>query len=165
MANLYDIKCEFLTLWNLIEDETVDDEILAEAFTEATEDLAYKLENCCKYIKNCESDIAGLKEEEKRLSAKRKSLENGIERLKVLMKSAMEVAGEKKIPCGTFTCSRQANPPRVILDEPYIENIPEEYLVAQDPTINKKQMLEDMKNGKDLSGLAHLEYGESIRIR
>ena len=46
MANLYDIKCEFLTLWNLIEDETTDDEVLVEAFTNATEDLAYKLENC-----------------------------------------------------------------------------------------------------------------------
>ena len=108
MANIYELKQEFDTLWSILEDELVEDAELEDAFANAQLDLADKLENCCKYIKNQESAIAGLKEEEKRLSAKRKAMENGIERLKKLMQMAMTAAGEKKIACGTFTTSIQA---------------------------------------------------------
>ena len=92
-------------------------------------------------------------------------MENTIERSKLAMQRAMTVAGEKKIPAGSFTVSVQQNPPKVVLDEQYIENIPEKYLVKQEPTINKKAMLEDLKAGADLDGIAHLETGESLRIR
>ena len=140
MANIYELKQEFDTLWSILEDELVEDAELEDAFANAQLDLADKLENCCKYIKNQESAIAGLKEEEKRLSTKRKAMENGIERLKKLMQMAMTAAGEKKIACGTFTTSIQANPPKAVIDTD-LANIPEKYLVAQEPTIDKKAIL------------------------
>ena len=165
MASIYELKAEFDTLWTILEDELADDEVIADAFQTATEDLADKLENCCKYIKNCETEIAGLKAEEERLNARRKAKENAVKRLKELMKMAMLAAGEKKIQCGTFTTSVQNNAPSVVLDEPYIENIPQEYLRIKEPEIDRKKMLEDLKAGKDLEGLAHLEVGQSLRIR
>ena len=164
MANLYELKNEFNTLWEILEDELADDETISGAWEVAQEDLADKLENCCKYIKNCEAEIAGLKAEEDRLNARRKDKENAVKRLKDLMKQAMLAAGEKKIQCGTFTTSVQNNAPLVVLDEQYMENIPEEYLVHK-TDINRRQMLEDLKAGKDLEGLAHLEQSSSIRIR
>ena len=164
MANLYELKNEFNTLWEILEDELADDETISGAWEVAQEDLADKLENCCKYIKNCEAEIAGLKAEEERLNARRKAKENAVKRLKELMKMAMLAAGEKKIQCGTFTTSVQNNAPSVVLDEQYMENIPEEYLVHK-TDINRRQMLEDLKAGKDLEGLAHLEQSSSIRIR
>ena len=163
MANLYELKNEFNTLWEILEDELADDETISGAWEVAQEDLADKLENCCKYIKNCEAEIAGLKAEEERLNARRKDKENAVKRLKDLMKQAMLAAGEKKIQCGTFTTSVQNNAPSVVLDEQYMENIPEEYLVHK-TDINRRQMLEDLKAGKDLEGLAHLEQSSSIRI-
>lgn len=78
---------------------------------------------------------------------------------------AMNAAGEKKIVCGTFTTSLQNNAPSVVLDESYIENIPQEYLRIKEPEVDRKKMLEDLKAGKDLEGLAHLEVTSSIRIR
>lgn len=164
MANIYKLKQEFDTLWAILDDELIEDAELEDAFANAQLDLADKLENCCKYIKNQESAIAGLKEEEKRLSTKRKSMENGIERLKKLMQMAMTAAGEKKVACGTFTTSIQANPPKAVIDTD-LAHIPEKYLVAQDPTVDKKLMLADLKDGADLEGIAHLEQGESLRIR
>lgn len=164
MANIYELKQEFDTLWSILEDELVEDSELEDAFANAQLDLADKLENCCKYIKNQESAIAGLKEEEKRLSTKRKAMENGIERLKKLMQMAMTAAGEKKIACGTFTTSIQANPPKAVIDTD-LANIPEKYLVAQEPTIDKKAILADLKDGANLEGVAHIEQGESLRIR
>ena len=168
MASIYELKAEFETLWMILEDELADDETIAGAWETATEDLTDKLENCCKYIKNTETEIAGLKAEEERLYARRKAKENAVKRLKELMKMAMLAAGEKKIACGTFTTSVQNNAPSVVIDEPYIENIPEKYLIPQDPKIDKKLMLEDLKSDiavPDLEGVAHIEVGQSLRIR
>ena len=168
MASIYELSAEFMTLWQLMEDGTLEDEALEGAFDVAREDLADKLEGYCKFIKNLESDIAGLKEEEKRLATRRKTMENTVERSKLAMQKAMETAGEKKIPAGSFTCSIQANPPKVVLDEQYLENIPEKYLIPQEPQINKKLMLEMLKENfeiPELKGIAHLERSESIRIR
>lgn len=165
MANIYDLTNEFTTLWELMEDGTLDDDALMGAFDVAKEDLADKLEGYCKFIKNLESDIAGLKAEEARIKARRQTMENTVDRAKEAMKKAMNTAGEKKLPAGSFTVSVQANPPKVVLDEQYLENIPEKYLIPQEPTINKKAMLEDLKAGENLEGLAHMETGESLRIR
>ena len=165
MANIYELKNEFNTLWAILEDELADEDMILGAWETAQEDLAIKLENCCKYIKNEEAAIAGLKEEEKRLHERRQAKENAIERLKKLMKEAMETAGEKKIQCGTFTTSIQNNAPSVVMDEQYIENIPAEYLRVKEPEIDKKKLLEDLKAGKELEGLCHLEIRTSLRIR
>ena len=165
MSSVYELKNEFNTLWSILEDELADDEMILGAWETAQEDLAIKLENCCKYIKNEEALITGLKEEEERLNARRKAKENAIKRLKALMQDAMTAAGEKKIQCGTFTTSIQNNAPSVVVDEQYIENIPEEYLRIKEPEIDRKKMLEDLKAGKDLEGLAHLEVKQSLRIR
>ena len=165
MASIYELTNEFSLLWELMEEGTLDDEALAGAFDCTKEELAIKLEGYCKFIKNLESDIEGLKAEEKRLAARRKTMENTIERSKAAMLNALKVAGEKKIPCGSFTVSAQVNPPKVILDEQYIENIPEKYLTFKEPEVNRKAMLDALKAGENLDGLAHLETGESLRIR
>ena len=165
MASVYELKNEFSTLWMILEDEMADEDSILGAWETATEDLAIKFENCCKYIKNQESVIAGLKEEEKRLHDRRQALENGVDRLKALMKQTMETAGEKKLVCGTFTTSIQNNAPSVVMDEQYIENIPEEYLRYKDPEIDRKKIAEHLKAGIDLTGIAHLEQTSSLRIR
>ena len=168
MASIYEIGNEFATIWQLMEDGTLDDATLAEVFENAKDDLADKLEGYCKLIKNLESDIDGLKAEETRLKARRQTMENTVKRAKEAMKTAMLTAGEKKIAAGSFTVNVQLNPPKLVLDEQYLENIPEKYLIPQEPEINKKQMLEDLKadeNLKELEGIAHIEREESLRIK
>ena len=165
MANIYELTNELSLLWDLMENGELEDEVLIGAFDVAKEDLADKLEGYCKFIKNLESDIQGLKAEEERLNARRKTMENTVSRCKDAMKFALNTAGEKKIACGTFTVAVQNNAPSVVLDEQYIENIPEEYLVPQEPKIDKKKIKADIDAGKDLSGIAHLETGVSLRIR
>lgn len=168
MASIYELTGAFEKLWELMEEGLLDDEALIGAFETSAEDLAIKLEGYCKFIKNLESDIAGLKAEEERLAARRKTMENTVKRSKAAMEMAMQKAGYKKLACGSFTCSMQLNNPSVVIDEQYVENIPEKYLIPQEPKIDKKLMLEDLKAGvilPDLNGIAHLERTESIRIR
>ena len=165
MASIYELTEDVLTLWALMESGELDDEMLIGAMEYSQEELHIKIESYCKWIKNMESDIAGLKAEEERLKDKRKTMENTIDRAKKAMKAAMEVSGEKKIKGDLFTISIQANPESVFLDEQYIENIPPKYLKVKDPEIDKAKLKEDLKNGVNLDGIAHLEQTESLRIK
>lgn len=169
MASIYNLTAEFQTLWDLMEAGELDDEALVGAFDCAKEDLAAKLEGYCQFIKNLESDIAGLKAEEARLASRRKAMENTVKRSKDAIKTAMLAAGEKKIPAGTFTVAVQANSaPSLIIDEPYLENIPVEFLTYPEPVINTKLITERLKadeHDAELDGIAHLEHGEHVRIR
>ena len=164
MASIYELKTEFDKLWMILEEELVDDDALLGAFETAQEDLAIKLENCCKYIKNQEALIEGLKEEKKRLSAKQKSAENAIERLKKLMKDAVEASGDKKIPCGTFTVAIQKNPPKLILDVDSVYDVPEEFLKYAEPEVKQKEALDAMKAGETFTW-CHSVQEDSLRIR
>lgn len=165
MPNIYELTNEFALLWDLMESGELDDDALIGAFDCAKEDLAIKLEGYCKFIKNAESTIAGLKAEEERLNARRKTMENTVTRCKEAMKIALNTVGEKKIPCGSFVVSVQNSTPSVVLDESYLENIPEEYLIPQEPKVDKKKIKADIDAGKNLDGIAHLETNTSLRIR
>lgn len=164
MPSIYELKTEFDKLWMILEEELVDDDALLGAFETAQEDLAIKLENCCKYIKNQEALIEGLKKEKKRLNAKQKSAENAIERLKKLMKDAVEASGDKKIPCGTFTVAIQKNPPKLILDVDSVYDIPEEFLKYAEPEVKSKEALDAIKGGASFKW-CHSVQEDSLRIR
>lgn len=166
MASLYEQTDGMRLLFSLIDEGVLDEEALREALEVAKEDLALKLEDYCKVIKCIESDIEGIRAEEKRLAERRRVYENNIQRMKKAMTDALNVAKvEKSLKCGSFSVSVQKNPPKVVMDEQYIENIPDEYLVTKEPEVNKSKILEDLKSGKVLDGIAHLERTEGVRIR
>lgn len=167
MANIYDITNSINALWQLIDDMgemCVSDERLIESFENATGDLKDKLEGYSKFIKNIEADIMGLGNEIIRLTERKKDLEAKVDRAKRVMKWAMDNAGEKKLVCGNFTLRVQNSPPSCVVDVS-IADIPTKYLVPQEPKVDKRAILEDLKNGDEsLSGIAHIEQKSSLRI-
>lgn len=164
MANIYELTSGIQMLWDLMDQGELDDDTLIDAMENSQEELNIKLENYCKFIKNLEADIAGLKEEEKRLAARRKTMENTIERAKAAMQWAMNAAGEKKVKGNLFTISLQANPEKVVLETEDINSIPADYIRMKEPEIDKAKVKEDLKAGVELS-FARLERTEGIRIR
>lgn len=165
MANLYELSNDYIKLQELLEEGELDPEMLEEAMQYTKEELSIKFENYCKVIRNIENNIAGLKAEEDRMSARRKAMENNIKNMKARMLDAMVTTDTKKIDGELFTISRQKNPASVVMDVNYIEDVPEKYLIEQDPKIDKKKLAEDLKAGVELDGIAHLEQGEGIRIK
>lgn len=164
MANVYEFMSGFLSLWDMISNEEIEDEVLLDVFENMTDDFKVKMENCCKYLKNLDANIDGLKAEENRIKAKRQALENAKDRLKGLMFKAQKACGEKKLQCGTFTTSIQSTGENVVMDEQYIENIPTEYLKFPSPVVDKTKIKEVLKSGVELDGIAHLEKTEYIKI-
>lgn len=169
MASIYEITNQFPFLKTLEETGELDAEAIKGALEVAREDLAYKLEDYCKVIKNFEAECAGLKSEEDRLKARRQVKENAIKNMKeairLALMTAFEGTDENKMACGTFVCSIQKNPESVVMDEPYIENLPEEYLKFKEPEIDRAKIKEAIKAGKNLEGIAHLEQSFGLRIR
>lgn len=168
MASLYDLTGDYIKFAEYMEQVELEPEMkeaLEDALNNLDEDIEIKLENYAKIIKNFESDIAGLKAEEERLAKKRKAMENSIKHMKERMTIAMQQTGKLDIKGELFKFKVQANPPAVVMDVNYIEDVPEKYLIAQDPKIDKKKLAEDLKAGVDLDGVAHLEASASIRIR
>ena len=165
MANIYELTDSIRLLWDLMDQGELDDDVLKDAMMNSQEDLKDKLEGDCMFIRQMESDVEGISSEIKRLQDRKAVLKNTIERSKKVMQMAMETAGEKKVKGQIFTISIQANPESVALDEQYIENIPPEYLKIKDPEIDKAKLKEDLKNGVDLEGIAHLEQNYGLRIR
>ena len=165
MANIYELTESIRLLWDLMDQGELDDDVLKDAMMNSQEDLKDKLEGYCKFIRQMESDVDGISAEIKRLQDRQAVLKNTIERSKKVMQMAMETAGEKKVKGPIFTIFIQANPEYVVLDEQYIENIPPEYLKVKDPEIDKAKLKEDLKNGVNLDGIAHLEQNYGLRIR
>ena len=103
-----------------------------------------------------------IKEEEERLAARRKAIENNRERLKDYLQNCMIATNKLKFKTAMHSFGIQKNPQSVRLIEG--EKIPDIYLIPQEPKVDKRAILADLKAGKELR-FACLEQTESLRIR
>lgn len=167
MASIYNLTTEWERLVALLltaESEEEQEELLKGlALTEA--DIVQKAENYGYIIKNMEADINGLKEEEKRLQAKRKARENAVARLKDSLQEAMTRLDTPKIESGTFTftVAKNGGALPVIIDVDTAE-LPDEFCKITREA-DKKALAEYMEETGDLSYSHYGERGSSLRIR
>jgi hypothetical protein len=154
-----------MNLLTMAEDPDIDPEAFADTLAGIEGAIEDKADGYAKVIRTLEGDAAACDAESKRLRNKKQIIENNIKRMKSALQYAMEATGKTKFKTALFSFGIQKNPAAVVMDEGYIENIPERFLIPQDPVIDKKAIKEALKNGEDLEGIAHLEQGESLRIR
>lgn len=160
MAKLYELSTGYKNIEYLLENGE-DNEELAAVLNSLGEEIEDKAENIAKILKNNEADIKAFKEEEKRLAERRKALENSNKRLKEYLEENMKMTGKTKFKSGTFSFNIAKNPASVEIVNQDI--IPMDYRELVE-VINKKDILQDLKDGKDVQG-AILKQGESLRIR
>lgn len=162
MFKLYELTEMYQNISNLIE-EDADNETLEKALDEITDSIQIKAENMAKLIKSIEGNINALKDEEKRLQAKRKALENKVVNIKEYLENQLKAMGLKKVQGNLFTVSIQKNPQSVnILNE---DLIPEQFKkVVTTTKIDRKELLAALKEGQEIEG-AEIKQTESLRIR
>jgi hypothetical protein len=110
---IFQIGSEFQALYELaetlefdVDGNTVDNsESLSQLFNELESELSSKLDNTAYIIKELASAEQSLKDEAKRLTEKAKVLANRQERLKELMKLAIESSGQSKVKTDKFNFS------------------------------------------------------------
>jgi sugar-specific transcriptional regulator TrmB len=162
---LYEITSDYMQLMQMMEDPEMDPQTLADTMEGIEGELEDKADNYAIVMKNLEADLNGIKAEIDRLSTRKKTIENNIKRMKEALQFSMETTGKNKFKTELFSFGIRKNAPAVVMDEPYIENVPERFLKYSDPTINRSAIKEAIQNGEDLEGLAHLEQSTSLSIR
>lgn len=166
MANLYNITGDLLTLQAMLED-TVDDQVLLDTLEGVQGEYEVKLESYCKVIKNLEADIDALKNEAKRLTDKRKLLENNIDRLKKAMFDSMKATGTSKIKGQLFSVSIQKNGgkiPVIMAEGTTTDHLPDNLvIVTETPALDAIREL--LEAGKVVEGFTLGQRGESLRIK
>lgn len=159
MANLYELTGDFLKVQTMIENGEDGLQDTLESINLAIED---KLENIGKVIRNLDGEITAFKSEEKRLAERRRTIENEVKRLKLYAEESMKATDNRKVKAGTFTFAIQKNPPSAsIVDDSLV---PKSYYKQADPVLDKKLLLQALKNGESVPG-AELKQSEGLRIR
>lgn len=159
MATLYEMTAQATALYEMLQAEEIDEQ----TFNDTLEAMgtAEKVENYCKVIKQLQSDVAMFKGELDRLTARKKTAENAIDRMKAALLMFLQQSGQDKVKAGSFAVSTATTQAVNITDEMAIPCI---YLVAQPPKIDKIGIKNALKSGEKISG-AELINNMGVRIR
>src|SRR5699024_5915803 len=165
MANLYEligIYEDFSRMYNQAE---TDEEMLeAEALLiESESDLVEKIENISRLIKNFEAERDSFKKEADRLNSKAKSFDNKVKKLKRYLEDSLTHAGVDKVKGDMFTVSLQNNPLSLSVSD--LSNIPNEFMRTPKPTVNKRELLDYIKETGEVFDGVDIKQTKSVRIR
>ena len=107
--------------------------------------------------------IASLGEYEKSMSARKSRLKQQADVLRTSVAVAMSVAGHKTMELPMATISRKHVPPGIsITDE---ADIPPKFWIAGNPRLDRKALLEALRDGKSVAGAQLGNGGETLAIR
>ena len=157
---LYELNQQYKQLQEMADD--LDPMTLKDTLESIKESIEDKAENTAKLIRSWEAEANAIKEEEKRLANRRKSLENRVSNTKAYLFEQMKNAGLEKVKRPTLTVSIANNPPSVEVIDP--DKIPSLFMIEQKPVIDKKAILVALKNGAEIEGCT-ITQGEGLRIR
>ena len=165
MESLYELTEQYAAVRDMLFDEDVDEQVINDTLESIEGAIEVKADNYAKIIRTMDASIKALKDEEQRLSGRRKALEERQKWLKDTLEANMRYTGKMKFKTPLFSFSIQKNgglEPLVITGE--LEDIPGRYLIQQPPipdNMKIRKLLEEQP-----VEWAHLEpRGESLRIR
>lgn len=163
---LYELRDEYLRLFDLACDQSEPDGRIAPEFVQALDaiqgDIDAKLDGCWRVMRSIAAERDAYKAEAERLLSRAKSADAHFERLKAYVKEAMTSLGMEKWEHGVakFRIQRNSQPTVIIDDESLL---PAEAFVQPPPQIDKRFILEAIKAGKDVPG-AYCEVGSHLRV-
>lgn len=160
--NLYEITSAFPML---MENEEISEENKAQIKEELTLLLQQKSQNIIGHIRNMELTAEAMKSEEKRISERRKQIENHVVKFKEYVKNCMENNGILKIETALGTLSTAKSPISVeIINESVI---PDEYKTeVVTIKVDKKKIADNFKaTGELIEGVIIHTDNTNLRIK
>lgn len=166
--HLYELQEQLVNIDNILENNTDPEsqEILESAKEELLKQIDGKVENILDYISDCKAKADQLRLEVVRLTIKRTSLDKKVDYLKNLLIGYMKINNKKKESFGNWDITLAKTPDKVVLDACDDDFLPKYKRISWD--IDKTLLKQDMVDGKliiDGKQLAHIENGETIRIK
>ena len=165
MSTLYQLTADYAELLLMAEDPDTDPQAFADTLEGIEGAIEDKADGYAMVIRQIMADVAGLKAEIDRLTARKRAGENAIERMKEALQYSMQATGKTKFKTQLFSFGIRKNPPSVVIDAVNVRDFPDKYIIESEPILDKKALKDALKAGEDLSGLCHLEQSESLSIR
>lgn len=162
MSTLYELTNEYMALLEMAEDPDIDPQAFADTLEALGGELEMKADGYARVMKELEGRAATMRFESKRLENGYKTIERNIDRMKHALQDSMVATDKRKFKTDLFSFSIRKNPASVVIDRE--TSIPPEFLIPQDPKIDKKAIKAAIDRGDDIT-FAHLEQGESLIIR
>ncbi|HDP6032026.1 TPA: siphovirus Gp157 family protein [Staphylococcus aureus] len=152
MANLYELSESFKELAN--QDE-LDPTLLKDILDSIQAEMNVKVDNIVNWRRETLGDIDVIDKEIKRL-------QNLTDRLRDYLKEMLETQEVDSYRTATNHIYKRKNgASKNIIDE---KLIPKDYWLSQAPKLNSKQLIDDLKDGKDIPGV-ELKVTESLVIK
>lgn len=162
--SIYELTEDYMNLLAMAEDPDIDEQAFMDTLEGIEGALEDKADGYAKVMKQLEANADGLDAEIERLQERKSLMAKNVDRMKSTLQKMMETTGKKKFKTELFSFNIQNNPPSLVMDSEDIEVIPMEYLVPQDPKIDKTKIKADIKAGKEIT-FAHMVTGRSLRIK
>lgn len=159
---LFEISDQFKQLEQL---EDIDQETLNDTLESLTAEFQDKSLSVASYFLNLDSDIAQLKEAEKRIADRRKSIENRSKSLKDYLLSNMQRLEMTEISCPEFKITiRKPQKVLKVIDE---QLIPKKYRTFIPPTwsFNKSELKSIVKSRGPIKGVELVDGKSSLIIK
>lgn len=163
---LFELTGQMQALLALMEDPDVDPQIVEDSLEAVSGEIEVKADGYARVRQELLATSAALKAEIDRLTARKRTIDNNIDRLMENLKNGLLAAGKPKFKTELFSFSVQKNPAKVVIDDPTL--IPKDFLIFQPPKPDLaaiKKSMQDKEESVIWIGIAHTEQGESLRIR
>lgn len=156
---LYEMTANAIYLYDLLSNGDIDEQTVNDSLEGM--DVAGKLEDYCKVIRQLEADAAAYKAEKDRLAAKQKKAEDAVERLEAAVLNYMSATNTEKVKCGVFDVKVKQSKAANIVNA---DEISPEYMIQQPPKIDRAAIRKALMSGKAVDG-AELKINYSINIK
>lgn len=161
MSNIFDLSTDYKQVYDMIS-QGEDSEVYLDTLDSLNDSIEDKADGYSAIIKSLNGDNEIIKKEIERLQARKKANENGIRNMKDNLQVAMEMTGKTVFKTATNSFGIQNNPPKAtVTDE---SKLPKKYYVEQEPKLDKKLLLDDLKNQVEIDG-ASITQDAGLRIR
>ena len=167
---LYEIAHEYQNLLDAIENGEIPEAALADTLESITSLLEEKADNVACVIKNMQAEVAAIKAEEERLSARRKTKEKRVEYLTKYLSDILLKAGYDKVETVRNSISFRKTPPKCVVEneaafiEWCLENGKTDWVTYGKPTVNKTLVKNAITAGEEVAG-AYMESSLNIQIK
>lgn len=152
MSSLYELTSTVAYLQSLLEEGEIDEQ----TYKDSVESMCVdgKVENIFKVMRNLERKADAFAEEIKRMTARKKTLDNSVQRLKDSVLNYLLVSETKNMDAGVFSVGLRSSKSLKVWDD---SHIPPEFLIPQKPKVDGTALKDAIKNGMVIDGVEIVE--------
>lgn len=160
---LYEYTEQYKQALTTLNDSDLPIEAIQDTLEGMKGEIKLKGKDVGAFIKNLEADAIAIKEAEKKMATRRKSIENKIEWMEAYLLTNMLETGIKEIPTPFFVIKTKKNPAALVIDNTELLEPCYKYTEIIEH-IDKKHIKDDLKAGIEVKG-AHLHQKDSLSIK